>query len=324
MQKRLEALDLNLILALFWLLTERNVTRAADRLGLSQPATSRALGRLRDIYDDPILVKSGREMNPTPLAHSLLPPVTKAVKEMRSVFSMTEAFDPKHASGRFRVGCKDSIAMRIVAAWERSVRPKAPNITLEIVDLTVECARDLVSGALDIAILPLNVDMDIPPSVDMSQFVIKPLFTDPWVTLVASTHPLAKQKLSIQEFTAYDHIIVNPDNGPEKSNIDQMLSERGLSRQIAYRTQSFLLSLPILLGTNCILTTSESLLGCGIIGVKRLGCPLPLDPLQFSVGWHPNWTNDARHKWVRSQLLPVLAENDPQCLCHLDDLIDAA
>lgn len=322
MQKRLEALDLNLIMALYWLLNERSVTQAADRLGLSQPATSRALGRLRDIYDDPLLVKSGREMNPTPLADLLLPLVTKAVKELRSVLSMTEGFDPASETGRFRISCKDSVGMRIVAAWERAIRPYAPNMSLDIVNLDASNVRDLVSGNLDMSVMPLGPNIAIPPSVDLTQFVIKPIFTDPWVTCMREDHPDINKPLTIQRFAGYDHILVNPDGGLT-GKVDDLLAEHGLSRRIVYRSASFLLTLPILLGTNSVLTCCASLVGCGVSGIKVFECPLPMQPLEFSVGWHPNWTTDARHKWVRSRLLPVLAENDPQCLCHLDELLAA-
>jgi len=317
MQKRLEGLDLNLITALYWLLMERNVTAAAGRLGLSQPATSRALGRLRDVYNDPILVKSGREMLPTPLAETLLPLVTRAITQLRTVISVTEAFKPNAATGRFRVACKDNIGMRIVSAWARSVKPYAPELTLDIVNLEVANARDLVSGKLDLVIIPISAAMDIPPSVDLSRFVIKPVFTDQWVSCFREGHPDAGKNMTLKRYAGYEHILVNPDGG-ETGRVDELLAEKGLSRHIAYRSASFLLALPILLGTDCVLTTLTSLVGCGIPGVKVFECPVALKPLAFNAGWHPNWTTDARHKWVRGQLLPTLAENDPQCLCHFD------
>lgn len=316
MEKRIEGMDLNLITALYWLLMERNVTAAAGRLGLSQPATSRALGRLRDVYSDPILVKSGREMLLTPLAETLLPLVTRAVTHLRSVISITEGFSPLAATGTFRVGCKDNIGMRVVSAWARSVKPYAPYLTLDIVNLEVSNARDLVSGKLDLVIMPIT-PADLPPSVDLSRFVIKPVFTDEWVTCLREGHPDAGKAMTLKRFAAYDHILVNPEGG-ETGRVDEFLSERGLSRHIAYRSASFLLALPILLGTDCVLTTPTSLVGCGIPGVKVFESPLHLTPLSYNAGWHPNWTTDARHKWVRSRLLTTLAENDPQCLCHFD------
>jgi DNA-binding transcriptional LysR family regulator len=120
-QKQLEGLDLNLILALYWLLTERNVTQAANKLGLSQPATSRALGRIRDLYDDPILIKSGRTMLITPLGEQLLPIVTHAVKSMRDVIKVSEPFDPQTYRGRFRIACKDHIGANVIKAWAGTI-----------------------------------------------------------------------------------------------------------------------------------------------------------------------------------------------------------
>ena len=120
-EKRLESLDLNLLLALHWLLTERNVTAAASRIGISQPAASRALGRLREVFDDPLLVKTGSEMAPTHLAEKIQPAVALAVEKMRDVLKISDRFDPASQSGRFRIACSDYVGAMVAAAWTKMV-----------------------------------------------------------------------------------------------------------------------------------------------------------------------------------------------------------
>ncbi|MEM9234275.1 MAG: LysR family transcriptional regulator, partial [Pseudomonadota bacterium] len=109
MDRRLEALDLNLLLALHWLLTEENVTAAAGRMGLSQPAASRALGKLRETFGDPLLVKSGSSMAITPTGEALRPVVAHAIDRCRDVLRAVEPFDARAARGRFRIACTDYI-----------------------------------------------------------------------------------------------------------------------------------------------------------------------------------------------------------------------
>ncbi len=133
-EKRLEGLDLNLLLALHWLLTERNVTAAASRIGISQPAASRALGRLRDIFDDPLLVKTGGEMAPTKMAEKIQPAVALAIEKMRDVLKITDTSEPANQTGRFRVACADYVGAMVAAAWAKSVSLAAPQLDLDLIN----------------------------------------------------------------------------------------------------------------------------------------------------------------------------------------------
>ena len=149
-EKPLETLDLNLLMALHWLLTERNVTAAAGRLGLSQPAASRALARLRLVFADPILVKSGSVMAPTRLGEKLQPKVAHSIETMRDVLRVSDIFTPEKQTGDFRVGCIDYVGAMLFDAWKQNITPVAPNLDLQMVELTIENGRDLVSGKIDL------------------------------------------------------------------------------------------------------------------------------------------------------------------------------
>lgn len=300
-EKRLESLDLNLLLALHWLLTERNVTAAASRIGISQPAASRALGRLRDVFDDPLLVKAGGEMAPTKLAEKIQPAVALAVEKMRDVLKITDTFDPTNQTGRFRVACSDYVGAMVAAAWAKSVTAKAPGLDLDLINLSIEVSRELVSGKIDLVTVPDIELLNLPPGIDVDQFVRRQILNQEYVCAVRKGHPLAKSNLTLKRYVSTDHILVTP-NGAKVGIVDRALEAQGLSRRIAYRTSSFLLALPILQRTDCIITAPQGLLDLDMH--KLVTFPPPLDVKGYSIygGWHPNWTHDARHKWVRDRL----------------------
>ena len=305
MSRRLESLDLNLLNVLYWVLHERNVTVAADRLGLSQPATSRALGRLRDVYGDPLLVKQGRAMEPTPLGERLYPLVSETVRQMREVVGITDGFDPATDTTAFRVAVKDAFALAVMRAWQAGVAREAPKMCLDIVDAKFETARDLVTGKCDLAFIPLGPMVDVPEHVDLEAFVLREVCRSDFVVCMRPGHPLAGKSVDLAAFAAQDHVLVNPQGGDE-SIIDDVLAERGLRRRIAYRTPSFLVALSILRESDTLLTTSRMLLDTEGTDLIIKPVPFALDPLHCTMGWHPNWTHDARHRWVRDRLMAGL------------------
>ncbi|NNE40596.1 MAG: LysR family transcriptional regulator [Marinicaulis sp.] len=300
-EKRLEGLDLNLLLALHWLLAERNVTAAANRLGLSQPAASRALSRLRDIFEDPLLVKSGAVMTPTPFAESMQPALAHAIERCRDVLRLTEKFDPSTEQGSFRIACVDYTGALVASAWLNSVAKEAPGIDLDIVSLTISAARDLVSGKIDLVIMPEVRVLDLPPTLDIDQFVSKPVMATRYKTAIRKGHPLSGQNLTMKRFCDYDHILVTPD-GAKTGIVDMELAKLEMSRRIAFRTSTFLLALSILQKTDCLLTAPEGLLALDENNIEVFEPPLPVPGFQMYASWHPNWTHDERHRWVREKL----------------------
>jgi DNA-binding transcriptional LysR family regulator len=306
-EKTLENLDLNLLLALHWLLTERNVTEASKRLNLSQPATSRALGRLRDLFEDPLLVKSGRVMLPTPTAEGLQPKIAEAIDQLRGVMNVSHQFDPATQKGRFRIASKDVTSTIVVKAWTNVIAPYAPGLDLDFVDLSFAITNDLISGKIDLVIVPEFVMEKAPPGVDLEQFVRKPLFKHKYKSCLRRNHPMASKKMTMKEFAALDHILVTPDN-TERGELDDVLEEHGLTRRIAYRTNNFLMALPIVSYTDCILTTTAS--AFDYLPEDLIVFDPPFDSIEIGMGagWHPNWTYDARHKWVRERLFAEISK----------------
>lgn len=307
MEKRLEAVDLNLLLALHWLLAEQNVTAAADKLGMSQPAASRALARLRQIFDDPLLVKSGAGMTPTRLAEALQPAVERAIEQCRDVFRVTDDFDATTITGSFCVACVDYIGVYVAEAWMRSVQHAAPGLDLDIIRLSIEASRDLISGKIDLVVLPDPAILTLPPSLDVDQFVRKKIFRQEFMCALRKGHPDADNRMTLKRFVELQHILVAPE-GHKRGVVDDALDAKGLTRRVAYRTASFLSALPLLQRTDCVITAPHALLRLGGQDVVIFPPPVEVSGADIFVAWHPNWTNDPRHIWVRNRLSAAMAD----------------
>ena len=307
MSRQLESLDLNLVNVLYHILVERSVTAAAERIGLSQPAVSRSLGRLRDIYGDPLVVKQGREMVPTPLGESLLPLASSAVEALRHVVNASSSFDPATAQGTFRIAMKEAMGGAIIDIWETHVRPYAPDLELDLVRLTVDIAPDVVSGQIDMIVLTINRDVVLPPQADITQLVMRHCCEDAFVTCLRRGHPLEGKVMTLERYLSLDHILINPLRGAT-SAVDAWLGERGLERRIRYRAQDFNVAKAILQRTDAALNMPGSLLGEDASRIWHTATPVPVAPMEVSVGWHPNWTVNPRHKWVRDQMQKGLKE----------------
>lgn len=302
---RLEDLDLNLIVTLHWLLTEQSVTRAAARLDVSQPTVSHALARLRELLGDPLLIKSGRTMLPTKKAEALQPRVAECIDRMRDLLLEEESFDPAHQSGKFRIAVIDSIGALVVRAWQNAVLPEAPRLELDILQPAIPQAQDLIAGKIDAIILPEPKMLQLPPGINIDEFVRRPLFEDHYVTAVRRGHPLDNQ-IDVDGFTRSDHILINPE-GLDIGVVDQVLHAAGLKRRIAFRTETFLLALQVLQNSDCLLTGPASLFAFGQADVSVHPCPVSVPGFTIYIGWHPNWTHDPQHRWVRGRLMAEIA-----------------
>jgi len=298
---RLEDLDLNLILTLHWLLTEQSVTRAAARLDVSQPTVSHALGRLRTLLGDPLLIKSGRTMLPTKKAEALQPRVAEAIDRMRDVLLAEDSFDPTSQSGRFRIAVSDGIGLVVLKAWQNAVLPEAPTMQLDLIQPALPHTQDLIAGKIDAVVLPEPKVLNLPPGIDIDEFVRKPLYNEHTVTAVRKGHPYAKG-MTLEQFIEADHILINPQ-GLATGVVDEKLAAIGRSRHIAYRCETFLLALEILQQTDYVLTGPITTLGFAAADVELVPSPLPLDGFGLFMGWHPNWTHDPQHRWVRDRLI---------------------
>lgn len=310
-ERRLEQLDLNLVLTLHWVLTEQSVSRAAERLGVSQPAVSHGLKRLREAFGDPLLVKSGKVMRTTPRAERLKPEVAVLVNGLRDLFQTEALFDPATATGRFCVSAPDDWAVLAARAWKLAVSPEAPALTLDLVAIDFPVAQDLISGAVDLALLPETKVLNLPPGLDIEQFVQRPVYENPYLVGVPETSPLHGEPLTLEAYAGADHVMVHP-HGTVLEVIDDVLADVGLKRRIAYRTETFLGGVAIAEATGSLITVARSSFVAASPRLSVVPPPLPVSGYTMLSGWHPNWTGDPRHRWLREKLTEgltaVLAE----------------
>jgi DNA-binding transcriptional LysR family regulator len=302
----LERLDLNLLLALHWLLEERSVTRAARRLGLSPSATSHALGRLRELLGDPLLTPVARAMVPSARASELRPRLAAAIEHLRQALAPRADFTPAQASGRFRVACTDHVGIALASAWERSVRPLAPRLDLTLAPLAAETVTALTLGTVDLAVLPDNVAAALAGTVDSARFVRRPLFEERFVSVVRTAHRWAGRRPSMRAFAGLEHVLVSPQ-GSGPGVVDELLALEGLERRIAYRVPSFAMALPIVAATDCVATVPERLVRHHVFPLAELRAPFTVPRYVLSSFWHPTRTHDPMHRWLRQLLVASLA-----------------
>ncbi len=303
----LERLDLNLLLALHWLLEERGVTRAARRLGLSPSATSHALGRLRELLGDPLLTPVARVMVPSARALELRPVLAEAIERLRQVMAPRAGFAASRATGRFRVACTDHVGIALAHAWEQRVRPLAPGLDLTVAPLEVETVTALTLGTVDLAILPDHVAKTLAGTVDAARFVRRPLFEETFVSVVRAGHRWAGRRPTARAFARLDHVLVSPQ-GSGPGAVDELLAVHGLERRVAYRVPSFGMALPIVAATDCVTTVPARLVEHSFLPLAALRTPLVMPGLVLSAFWHPTRTQDPLHRWVRELVREAMNE----------------
>ncbi len=298
---RLESIDVNLLLALHWLLEEQNVTAAATKVGLSQPAMSRALARLRAEFDDALFVQTGRRMVPTAFADSLRPTLAAAIEQLRAALRPKAEFDPASATGAFRIACTDYVGLVLARVWTASVRKQAPGLDLEIVTLEPGSLQRLVGGALDLVVMPDIGIGNLPKWLDIDQFVHRPLFEEEFVGVARLGHPADGKRLSIKQFAGFEHVLASP-SGQGLGVVDKLLKQHGLDRRIAYRVQSFLGALQIVAFTECVAALPHRLVAASGQRWATIALPFKIPSFTIFCAWHPARTNDAAHRWICDRL----------------------
>ena len=292
----LESIDLDRVLALHWLLEEAHVSRAARRMSTSQPAMSRTLNALRDVFDDPLLVRSGRAMVRTPFAESLRPRLSVAITDLRAVLRDPEPFSPDTATGSIVIATTDYAAALAVTAWNTCVRPRAPRLDLELVPFGPSTVEDAIRGELDLAIAGTDV-----PGID-DRYVVRPFLTETFVSVVRRGHPMSRRKISLSQFAALDHVLVITGSG-QISSVDRKLGAQGLSRRVALQVPSFWTALHAVRDSDAVTTLPKRFVDIAGADVTALRLTDEIPGFSLSLVWHPRNTTSARHRFVREALL---------------------
>jgi DNA-binding transcriptional LysR family regulator len=291
-------LDEGLIRALHELLSCTNISAAAARLGMSQPAMSRQLRTLREIVGDPLLVRVGNRMMLTPRAESLVAPVRRILADMALLPARGASFDPQVAQATFRLASYDSLPAPFFASLVQHVVVAAPHCSLEIHSLasTTETLRMLSEGDLD-GLITTRRDLT-------SHLHARVLLTDPVVFVVRTGHPLAANPTA-EAYRQAGHIGSLVQARGTGSGLESRLLQAGLALRIQVRTQYLGLTQHMLCGSDLVFTTGRTL-GSWMARqapLVALPLPVPVDPLRYNLVWHERTHRDPAFAWFRQQVL---------------------
>jgi DNA-binding transcriptional LysR family regulator len=286
------ALDLNLLRALAALLDTGSVTRAAALAGITQPAMSRALGRLRGLLGDALLVRAGRGMVLTPRGEQLRPQVGRVLADVVHLLSAPGAFDPAGSRRVFRMAAADFFTTVAVPRWLAHVRGVAPQVGLEVVQGT-HAALELESGALDVVVAP-------PRQVEGGEFRRTRLMEESFEVLLRPDHPALGAPWTVEVWAAQPHLLVAPGGRPG-GLVDDLLAARGLHRRTAVLVQSFAAAPPIVAASDLVVTLPARLARRVAPRWGLATRPVPLEGLHFALDlfWHARLDADPAHRWFR-------------------------
>ncbi len=294
----LSAVDLNLLVALHALLDTQSVKLAAERVALSPSAMSRALGRLRDLFDDPLLVRSGQTLTRTPHAERLRAPLARLLDDTNRLLGELHTFDPSGAAGAFTLGTNDYTERMLVVPLGVRFARLAPQMNL----YSKRCesrADDLRHEAVDLAFgSRRNSPADI---------LWEPLYDEEHVCLLRRGHPALQQALTPERYAALSHILIAPGGTPV-GVVDERLAELGLSRRVSRTVATFTIAPQMVCGSDHIVTMAGRIARSMAEELDLVVVPAPF-PVQVRVGmaWHRRNDGDPAHRWLREQVRSVAA-----------------
>lgn len=296
----MQSIDLNLLVALDALLTDRSVTKASERLNLSPPAVSRTLGRIRHVFKDPILIRAGRNLVPTPRAEEIREDVHRVVELARTLMRQDRDLDLAQLERVFTVRTNDALTVMFAPRLMALVRASAPGVQLRFAPEGEEDVEALRDGRIDIDV---GVIGEMGPEVR-----VQALFRDHYVGVVRKGHPLAQGPVTPERFAACEHIAVSR-RGRGHGPIDVQLEALGLSRTVVVVTASIPEAIMLAAGSDLVASLPESLAKATQHSVAVFPLPVQTDSITISQAWHPRFDADKAHKWFRACLRQVLAKD---------------
>jgi len=289
----LRNLDLNLLQPLHALLEERHVTRAAARTFLSQPAMSRALERLRDMFGDPLLVRSGRGYERTVRGERVLRELESLLPRLEGMVR-GEEFDPARSRERFRVAMTDHATMILMPSLAARVRRTAADAKVEVSAWYPQAYEDVVAGRLDAA---LSAEV-APPTLETEV-----IFDMDFVCLIGSALRVRSRRFTLTQYLQLPHALVRTLEG-QQTPVDRTLAQLGGKRRVALTLPFFVSAIFAIAQTDLVLTVPRRLakITAGIAGVRIVEPPREIKVFPYFMAWHPRLTSEPAHAWFRAQL----------------------
>jgi DNA-binding transcriptional LysR family regulator len=302
----LTALDLNLLLVLEAVLQEGNVTRAAARLGRSQPAISNALARLRSLLDDPIVIRTARGLQPTARATALGEAIRPALDEIRQALGGPGAFNPAAARGTVRIAANDYLQSFLLPAVAARVIAATAHVKLVVRPLrSLRPRAELERGEFDLAIdwFPHAP----PPAADVFGTA---LFVDYHAAIVRDDHPQVRHRLALRTFTALRHVFVSLyDDPPAHGIVDAALFRFGLRRDVAVTVPHMLAAVATVAQSDLVATVPVRVARAAAraLPIRAFSAPVELPDSTLRLLWHARVDQDPTNRWVRQQIVEAAA-----------------
>jgi DNA-binding transcriptional LysR family regulator len=283
--------DLNLLVALDVLLAEGNVARAAERLRLSPSAMSRTLARLRKTTGDPLLVRAGRGLVPTPRALELRDLVGPLVDGARAVLRPADKLDLRQLVRTFTLRSSDGFVENFGPALLARVAKEAPGVRLRFVQKLDKDGAPLREASVDL-------ETGVVEQTTGPEFRAQALFRDRFVGVVRKGHPLSRTKVTLSRYAAGDHVLVSRRG--DRGLIDEALARVGRERDIVAIVTGFSAALALTRGSDLIASVPERHTGHLRHGLHTFALPVAMEEITISLLWHPRLDADAAHRWLRA------------------------
>jgi|SRR5579871_1843832 len=290
----LRDVDLNLLVVFNQLIAERRVNSVAQSLGITQPAVSNALARLRRLLGDELFLRTSKGMEPTPFAEQLAEPVAYALGTLHSALNQRASFEPAASARAFVLAMTDIGEIYFLPPLMVHLNRVAPKVSISTVrNANVNLKEDMESGKVDLA-LGLIPDLK-------AGFFQRRLFRHRYVCMFRRGHPLDKSRISLQEFAAADHVVIVAA-GTGHNRVDAMLEDSGIGRRIRLQVPHFVAVGHILSETDMIATVPERFaVRCtGPFGLTYVPHPAKLPEIGIQVFWHAKFHRDPGNQWLRT------------------------
>ncbi len=292
-------LDLNLLVTLEALLVEQNVTKAAVRLNLSQPAVSAQLGRLRAVFDDPLLIPAQRGMIPTARAMELLDPLRQTLDQVRATVDTHRKFDPSKADLTVAIACTDYLQVAVVKPLVLDLRRRAPGVRVAVRNLDVE--------RLDVQLERGEVDLILMTPQDAPQSLrTRHLFDERYVLIARRNHPKLHPGITVSEIAQLEYVIVSLHGASFSTPVDSALAALGYKRNVGLSAASFLFVPEIVAVSDFVAFVPERLVHDRADGLSVVECPFPLEGFAVGLVWHERCHGHAGQRWIRETIVSLV------------------
>lgn len=298
-------LDLNLLVALDALLKEQSVSRAAELMHLSPSALSNSLARLRDYFDDELLVQIGRKLEPTPRAKALQEAVRDVLLRIDSTIATQPEFAPDRSDRTFRIFASDSVQMVLVPAMLTLAAKARATVRFEFLPQISTPHKNLERGEADMLIIPTGFTSPDHPR--------ETLYGEDFMCVVWRGSKLAQEELTFERYLNAGHVVMKP-SGIDDSFEERFLKRHGISRRIAVSTYNFAALPSLVVGTECVATVHARIARrlCGAWPLEIRTAPVRFDRMEESMQWHKLHANDPGLAWLRGLLVEASQ--------HIDDV----